>query len=259
MDTLTGPTALLDGQVAIVTGAGAGIGKAIAQRFAAEGAHVVVASRTAREVDAVVEAIRAAGGQAVGAHTDVSRADEVQALVRQAQGITGRVDVAVNNAGVMDDFTPAAEVPDELWRRVIGVNLDGPFFVTRAVLPLMVRQGAGAIVNIASIGGLQGGRAGAAYTASKHGLIGLTRNVAYVYAKTGVRCNAIAPGGVQTTIGDKMHPHPFGYERTSAGLANAVRVGQPEEIAAIALFLATPESSYVNGAVLTADGGWTAY
>jgi NAD(P)-dependent dehydrogenase (short-subunit alcohol dehydrogenase family) len=249
----------LEDKVAIVTGAGAGIGKAIALRFAREGATVVVASRTAADVNAVVEAIRGQGGKAHGVTVDVSHPDQVEALVAKAQGIAGRIDVLVNNAGIMDDFTPVAQVTDDLWRRVLGVNLDGPFYLCRAVLPLMLRHGSGSIVNIASIGGLQGGRAGAAYTASKHGLVGLTRNLAYMYAKTGVRCNAIAPGGVQTTIGDKMHPDPFGYQRMAAGLGNAVRVGQPEEIADVALFLATPASSYVNGAVVTADAGWTAY
>jgi NAD(P)-dependent dehydrogenase (short-subunit alcohol dehydrogenase family) len=249
----------LAGKVAIVTGAGAGIGRAIAQRFAAEGAIVVVSSRTTSEVDDVVSSIQVAGGKAHGVTTDVADARQVDALVKKAQEIKGHVDVLVNNAGIMDDFTPAADVTDELWRRVLAVNLDGPFYASRAVLPLMLKQGRGSIINVASIGGLQGGRAGAAYTASKHGLVGLTKNVAYMYAKTGVRCNAIAPGGVATTIGSKMHPHPFGYERMAAGIGGAVRIGQPEEIADVAVFLATEASSLVNGAVLTADAGWTAY
>ena len=252
-------TGQLAGKVAVVTGAGAGIGRTIARRFAAEGALVVVSSRTASEVDEVVESIRLAGGKAHGAVTDVAKADQVKRLVAQAQAIQGHVDVLVNNAGVMDDFTPAAEVTDELWRRVLGVNLDGVLHGCREALPLMVKQGHGSIINISSIGGLQGGRAGAAYTASKHGVIGLTKSIAYQYAKTGVRCNAIAPGGVQTTIGDKMHPHPFGYARMAAGLGGNIRIGQPEEIASIALFLATDASSLVNGAVITADAGWTAY
>ena len=248
----------LAGKVAVVTGAGAGIGRTIARRFAAEGAIVVVSSRTASDVDEVVESIRLAGGKAHGVVADVARADQVKRLLEKAQALKGHVDVLVNNAGIMDDFTPAADVTDDLWRRVLGVNLDGVFHGCREALPLMLRQGHGSIVNIASIGGLQGGRAGAAYTASKHGVIGLTKNIAYQYAKTGVRCNAIAPGGVQTTIGDKMRPHPFGYERMAAGVGGAVRIGQPEEVANIAVFLATDASSLVNGAVITADAGWTA-
>ena len=249
----------LAGKVAVVTGAGAGIGRVIAQRFAAEGAIVVVASRTASQVNDVVESIKVAGGKAHGIVTDVADPGQVKRLVQKAQALKGHVDVLVNNAGIMDDFTPAGDVTDELWRRVMGVNLDGPLYACREVLPLMLQQGRGCIINIASIGGLQGGRAGAAYTASKHGLIGLTKSIGYQYAKSGVRCNAIAPGGVQTTIGEKMHPHAFGYERMAAGVGGAIRIGQPEEVASIAVFLATEASSLVNGAVITADAGWTAY
>lgn len=257
MDSVTRKA--LDGKVAVVTGAGAGIGKAIAQRFASEGSHVVVASRTQEDVEAVVADLLAHGGKATGVVTDVSDVRQVERLWQRAMKTSGRVDVLVNNAGIMDDFTPAGDVSDELWRRVMATNLDGPFFTCRLAIPVMVKQGAGSIVNITSIGGLQGSRAGAAYTASKHALIGLTKNIGYMYAKTGLRCNAIAPGGVATTIGQKMHPHPFGYERMAAGIGNNVRTGQPEEIAAVALFLASDASSLVNGAVLTADAGWTAY
>lgn len=257
MDALSGPG--LQGKVAVVTGAGAGIGKAIAQRFATEGSHVVIASRTQADVEALTADLREQGGQATGVVTDVSDVHQVERLWQKAMAVSGRVDALVNNAGIMDDFTPAADVSDDLWRRVMATNLDGPFFACRLAIPVMVKQGAGSIVNIASIGGLQGSRAGAAYTASKHALIGLTKNIGYMYAKTGLRCNAIAPGGVATTIGSKMKPHPFGYERMAAGIGNNVRMGQPEEIAAIALFLASDASSVVNGAVLTADAGWTAY
>ena len=249
----------LDGKVAVVTGASAGIGRAIATRFAAEGAHVVAASRSQADTDAVAAELVARGGKATAVATDVADVRQVERLWQQAMKVAGRVDVLVNNAGIMDDFTPAADVSDDLWRRVLATNLDGPFFACRLALPVMVKQGAGSIVNVASIGGLQGARAGAAYTASKHALIGLTKNIGYMYAKTGVRCNAIAPGGVATSIGQKMRPHPFGYERMAAGIGNNVRVGQPEEVAALALFLASDASSLVNGAVVTADAGWTAY
>ncbi|MHB1261585.1 MAG: glucose 1-dehydrogenase [Thermoplasmatota archaeon] len=248
----------LKDKVAIVTGAGAGIGRAIAKALAAHGAFVVVAGRTKAELDAVAAEIGSAGGKAQAVTADVSDPKDV-ARIFDAALQRGRIDVVVNNAGVMDDFTPVADVTDDLWRRVLGTNLDGAFHGCRLAVKAMLGQGSGSIINIASIGGLQGGRAGAAYTASKHAVIGLTRNIAYTYAKTGIRCNAIAPGGVATTIGTKMKPNPFGYERMSAGTANAVRIGQPEEVAEIAVFLATEASSLLNGAVLTADAGWTAY
>lgn len=248
----------LKGKVAIVTGAGAGIGHAVATRFAQDGAKVVAASRSKAEVDALVSNLQEWGAEAAGVVADVSDPTAVARVFKAAERF-GRLDIVVNNAGIMDDFTPAAEVSDELWARVLGTNLNGVFYGCRLALRAMLPQGSGSIINVASIGGLQGARAGAAYTASKHAVIGLTKNIGYMYAKTGVRCNAIAPGGVQTTIGDKMHPHSFGYERMMAGTGNAVRVGQPAEIASIAVFLATEASSLVNGAVLTADAGWTAY
>jgi NAD(P)-dependent dehydrogenase (short-subunit alcohol dehydrogenase family) len=249
----------LPGKVAVVTGAGAGIGRTIAQRFAAEGAIAVVASRTAAEVTDVVATIHEAGGKAHGVVTDVADARQVDALVKKAHALKGHVDVLVNNAGIMDDFTPAADASDELWRKVLGVNLEGP--VLR--LPRRPAPDARPGPRLHHQRRLHRWPAGRPRRRSLHGqqdgLIGLTKSIGYMYAKTGVRCNAIAPGGVQTTIGSKMHPHPFGYERMSAGLGNVVRVGQPEEVASIAVFLATDASSLVNGAVLTADAGWTAY
>ncbi|MFA5944230.1 MAG: glucose 1-dehydrogenase [Candidatus Thermoplasmatota archaeon] len=249
----------LKDKVAIVTGAGAGIGKAIVLHFAKEGAKVVAAGRNKKDLDTLVADLQEWGGTVLAVEADVSNPTDVARIFDKAIAKFGRIDVLVNNAGIMDDFTPVAEVTDDLWRRVMGTNLDGVFYGCRLAVKAMLGQGSGSIINIASIGGLQGGRAGAAYTASKHAVIGLTKNIGYMYAKTGIRCNAIAPGGVATTIGQKMKPHPFGYERMAAGIANAVRVGTPEEIAAMAVFLASDESSLMNGAIVTADAGWTAY
>jgi NAD(P)-dependent dehydrogenase (short-subunit alcohol dehydrogenase family) len=123
----------------------------------------------------------------------------------------------------------------------------------------MVERGKGIIINISSVGGLQGSRAGAAYTTSKHALIGLTKNIGFQYATKGIRCNAIAPGGVNTAITDGVQPSPFGYERLMSGIGSNIRSAEPDEIAGVALFLASPDASFVNGAVVTADGGWTAY
>ena len=248
----------LQGKVALVTGAGSGMGRAMAQLFAAEGARVVVADVLPERVEAVVEEIGSSGGEAVGAVADVSKQEDVEKMVATALEL-GRLDILVNNAGVMDRMTPAAEVGDELWRRVMAVNLDGPFYACRAAIPKMLEQGGGVILNIASVGGLHGGRAGAAYTASKHGLVGLTRNLAYSYAPQGIRANAICPGGVDTAIGVGGEPHQAGLQRMQLGAANMGRIGQPEEIARVALLLVSDDASYVSGAEVVVDGGWTAY
>lgn len=248
------------GKVAVVTGAASGMGKAIAELFAAEGAKVVVSDLKVESAQAVVSGIEAKGGTALAIAADVAKEEDVQQLIDTAVKTYGTVDILINNAGIMDNFVPAADVTDELWERVLAVNTTGPMRTIRKVLPIFLEKKSGAIVNIASVGGLQGSRAGAAYTTSKHALIGLTKNVAFQYATLGVRCNAIAPGGVNTNIGTTMNnPNPFGMERAMSGANFNPRSGEPEEIAKVALFLASDDASFVNGAVVTADAGWTAY
>lgn len=249
----------LKDQVAIITGAGAGMGKAIALRFASEGARVVLSDLHQDRLTETVQLIEAEGGAALALAGDVAQEADVQALFTQAKVTFGQVDILINNAGIMDNFVPAAEVSDELWERVLAVNLTGPLRTMRQALPLFAASGKGVIVNVSSIGGLQGSRAGAAYTAAKHGLIGLTKNVAYQYAKAGVRCNAIAPGGVNTLIMSQSQPHEQGMALAMSGIQANIRMGEAEEIAGVALFLASDDASLVNGAVITADAGWTAY
>jgi len=250
----------LSGKVAIVTGAASGMGKAIAERFAQEGAKVVASDLNAEGVQAVVRGIETKGGTAIAAAANVAKEEDVRNLVDTAVSTYGTVDILINNAGIMDNFVPAAEITDELWERVFAVNTTGPMRTTRRVLPIFMEKRSGAIVNIASIGGLQGSRAGATYTASKHAVIGFTKNVGFQYAEYGIRCNAIAPGGVNTNIGTTMNnPSQFGMGKAMSGASNNPRAGEPEEIAAVALFLASDDASFVNGAVVTADAGWTAY
>jgi NAD(P)-dependent dehydrogenase (short-subunit alcohol dehydrogenase family) len=250
----------LNGKVAIVTGAASGMGKAIAELFAAEGAKVVVSDLRQETAQAVVDGIAAKGGEAVAVVANVAKEEDVQNLVDTAVNTFGTVDILINNAGIMDNFVPAADLTDELWDRVIAVNATGPMRTTRKVLPIFLEKQKGVIVNIASVGGLHGSRAGAAYTASKHAVIGFTKNVGFQYAGQGIRCNAIAPGGVNTNIGATMNqPNPFGMERAMSGTGCNPRAGEPGEIATVALFLASDEASFVNGAVVTADAGWTAY
>ncbi len=249
----------LEGKTAVVTGAASGMGAAIAGLFAAEGARIVAADLDQSGIDSIVDSIKAKGGQAVGIIVNVAREEDVARMIETAVSKYGSLDILVNNAGIMDDFMPIESVTNELWERVMKVNVNGPMYACRLAVPIMLNQGKGAIINIASVGGLEGARAGATYTASKHALVGLTKNIGFMYAQKGIRCNAIAPGGVNTNIGKNMNPHPFGYERCTSGGVSMPRMGDSIEIASVALFLAGDESSFVNASVLTADGGWTAY
>lgn len=242
-------------KVALVTGGTRGIGAAISLALKAAG--YKIAANYAGNDEAA-----SAFSKEHGIHVYKWNVGDYDACVKgiaAVEGELGPVDVLVNNAGIMDNFVPAAEVQDADWERVLAVNTTGPLRTMRKCLPIFAARGSGSIVNVASIGGLNGSRAGAAYTASKHALIGLTKNVAFQYARAGVRCNAIAPGGVNTAIMSGTTPHAAGMELAMAGIKGNIRMGEPEEIATVALFLAASDSSLVNGAVVVADAGWTAY
>ncbi|GAK39047.1 glucose 1-dehydrogenase [Paenibacillus urinalis] len=250
----------LQDKVAIVTGAGSGMGKAIASLYAQEGAKVIVADINQDSVNAVVAEIKANGGEALGEVVNVAKKEDVEKMINAATSAFGSLDILVNNAGIMDNFTPVGDVSDELWDRLLDINLKGPFMACRAAINIMKDQpNGGVIVNNASVGGLFGTRGGAAYIASKHGLVGLTKNIAATYGREGgnIRANCIAPGGVKTNIQSTITaPHPLG----SAALADAGsgKLADPIEIARVALFLGSDDSSFVNGDVIKADGGWTA-
>jgi NAD(P)-dependent dehydrogenase (short-subunit alcohol dehydrogenase family) len=250
----------LENKVAIVTGAGSGMGKAIAIAYAMEGAKVVVSDINKESADFTVEEIKASGGEAVTVLANVADEKDIQNLIDTTIEAYGTVDILVNNAGIMDNFIPAGDIEDAMWEKVFAVNSTSVMRSTRKVLPIFLEKQQGIIVNIASNGGYQGGRAGAAYTASKHAVIGFTKNTGYMYAQRGVRCNAIAPGAVETNIAATLtNINKFGMERSRPGMATNPRLGQPEEIAKVALFLASDDSSFVNGTTITVDGGWTAY
>ncbi|HHV15603.1 MAG TPA: SDR family oxidoreductase [Gelria sp.] len=250
----------LEGKVAVVTGAASGMGEAIAILYAKEGAKVVVADLNLEGAKQTVNEIEANGGTAIAILTNVAKDDDIKNLIDTTVNTYGTVDILVNNAGIMDNFEPVADLSDDQWEEILSINTTSVMRATRRVLPIFLAKGCGNIINVSSIGGLKGAIAGAAYTASKHAVIGLTKNVAFHYAQKGIRCNSIAPGAVATNISATINaPNEFGMQRCSLGLALNPRMGESEEIAAVALFLASDDSSFVNGHILVADGGWTAY
>jgi NAD(P)-dependent dehydrogenase (short-subunit alcohol dehydrogenase family) len=254
-------TMRLEGKVAVITGAGSGMGLAMAKRFAAEGAKIVAGDWNAARLEEAIAAIRRTGGTILAQPGNIADQATAEGLVDLALSTCDRIDVLVNNAGVMDFMQGVGELSDDIWRRVLGINLEGPMFTMRRAVPRMVEQGGGSIVNVASTAGIEGGAAGAAYTASKHALVGLTRNTAWMYASRGIRCNAICPGATRTNIGETMTPERMdatGAARAAAYAALIPATLEPEDIAALALFLASDESRHVNGAIIPADAGWTA-
>jgi NAD(P)-dependent dehydrogenase (short-subunit alcohol dehydrogenase family) len=250
----------LGDRTALITGAGSGVGRAAAGLFARNGASVCVVDLVPDRVKESVAEIEAAGGAATGIVADLSVKTEVERVVDEATRSLGRVDILFNNAGIMDGVRTVAETTDEVWKKVIDINLNAPFYASRRVIPSMLKRGYGVILNTASVAGLFGGIAGAAYTVSKHALIGLTQNIASFYGSKGIRCNAMALGGVNTNIGiGPGQPDPLGMEHLTKVSSMIPRIAEPKEIAELALFLASDKASYVNGSCVVIDGGWTVF
>ncbi|GLX70472.1 SDR family oxidoreductase [Paenibacillus glycanilyticus] len=249
----------LEGRVAVVTGAASGMGKAIAELYAKEGAKVVVSDLNLEGAEAVVAGIKENGGQAIAVKTNVANLSDINAMIDTAVEQFGTLDILVNNAGIMDNMAAIGDVEDDRWDLIFDINTKGVMRAIRKAVPIFLEKGKGVIINTASTGGFSGAHAGAAYTASKHAVIGITKNTGFMYAQKGIRCNAIAPGATMTNITASMNNvNEFGASRTKVTQGVIPRVGQPEEIAQVALFLASDESSFVNGVVLAADAGWTA-
>jgi NAD(P)-dependent dehydrogenase (short-subunit alcohol dehydrogenase family) len=249
---------LFAGKVALVTGGSSGLGEATALRFAEEGARVVIAARRVEQSEGVVARITAAGGEAHFVKADISRADDVQAMVKAAVGKFGRLDCAVNNAGISGPrFTPIAEVTEEQWDQVMSVNLKGVWLCMKHEIPAMLEGGGGAIVNIASIYGLKPADMGhASYAASKHAVVGLTTSAACDYGQLGMRINAVAPGFTLSEMVDMNRPRAAeGYNKLISRHSGMKRLGNAEEAANAIVWLCSGQASYVNGAVLTVDGG----
>lgn len=251
----------LEGKIAVVTGASSGMGREITKLFAQEGATVIAVARRKERLDEIVEQTKECAGNVIAYSGDISSKEVNEKMIDYAIDHFGKLDILVNNAGIMDEMMPIHELEDELWDKIQKVNVYGPMCACRkAVTVMMDQENGGSIVNVSSVGGLHGSRAGLAYTASKHALVGMSKNIGFMYAKNGIRCNALCPGGVNTEVTVNVsHPSSFGIEKAMSGMGANPRTGEAIEIAKAVLFLASEDASFINGTTLTADAGWTAY
>lgn len=248
----------LTGKVALITGAGSGIGAATARRMAAEGARIAVTGLPAAGVQAVAAELSAAGQEAIAIPTDVSDGAQIAAAVVQTVAHFGRLDIVVANAGIQlhREDVNLHELPEAVWDRTHDVNYRGVYLTCKHALAQMLKQGdGGVIVIVSSVTALNGRSPNPAYLSSKHGLIGLTRYIAVHYAKHGVRCNAVCPGALERTPNHDRHPNPTGREAMISERTPLGRLGKPEEIAPMITFLCTPDASYATGAFFVIDGG----
>ena len=249
----------LQGKSIVVTGASSGMGKAIVELFAKDGANIIAVARRMERLEELAEALKDQPGTVIPFKGDISREADNIAAIDEAIKRFGKLDILINNAGVMDDMSPIGDVTDEMIERVFSTNLYGPIYAMRKAVKVFQEQGTGGnIVSVASLGGMRT-VAGTIYGASKAAIISLTKNTAFMYMDQGIRCNAIAPGGIMSEIATSMGmPNMNGYSRVQKVLAAAPAPGETSQIAKAALFLASDDSSYVNGDILLVDGGWAA-
>ena len=249
----------LENKVAVITGAGSGMGRATALLFAQEGAAVLVADVNERGGEETVERITADGGRAAFLRTDVVSSEDVRAMIQMALDRFGGLDVLFNNAGIAGESARLAEQSEENWHRVLGVNLTGVYLGMRHAIPAMLERGGGSIISTASVAGMVGWAGAAAYSAAKSAVINLTRTAAIEYARRNIRVNCICPGVIQTPLLDSIHGGSIEANRDRLlRMQPMPRLGEPEDIASMALFLASDESAFVTGAAMVVDGGYTA-
>lgn len=252
-------TGRVEARVALITGGSSGIGRATALAFAREGAKVVVADYVVEGGERTVKMIKDAGGQAVFVKADVSRAKEVEAMVKKTVETYGRLDCAFNNAGVEGKIANTAECSEENWDRTIAINLTGVWLCMKYEIPEMLKQGGGSIVNTASVAGLVGFVGLPAYNASKGGVVQLTRTAALEYAKSGIRVNAVCPGVIRTPMVERLLDGSNQYNEATLTAGEPIgRMGKPEEIAEAVVWLCSDAASFVTGLPMAVDGGWVA-
>lgn len=251
-------TKQFEGKVALVTGASSGIGRASALAFAREGAKVIVADVLVEGGEETVRMIKEAGGEALFVKTDVSKTSEVENLIHKAVETYGRLDCASNNAGIEGQSAPTADCSEENWDRTININLKGAWLCMKYEIPQMLKQGGGAIVNTASVAGLVGFQGLPAYSASKGGIIQLTRVAALEYAKAGIRVNAVCPGVIRTSMVERLQGGQAEAEAGFIAMEPVGRMGKPEEIAEAIVWLCSDAASFVTGHPMVVDGGLVA-
>lgn len=245
-----------DGKCVVVTGASSGMGRKIALDFAKEGATVIAVARRLERLEKIAKEAESFAGKILPYQGDISLEEVNNGMIDYAVKECGKLDVLVNNAGIMDEFTPIGELTDELYNKVMAVNLNGPIYAMRKAVQVMLEQETkGNIVNIASIGGVCGARAGVAYTASKHAIVGATKNTAYMYAGK-IRCNVVCPGGVETEVmNSQTNISQFGVGRIMAGLDTSIPAGKVEDISTAVLYIASDDAKFMTGAEIIIDGG----
>lgn len=245
-----------EGKCVVVTGASSGMGRKIALDFAKEGATVIAVARRLERLEEIAKEAESFAGKILPYQGDISLEEVNNGMIDYAVKECGKLDVLVNNAGIMDEFTPIGELTDELFNKVMAVNLNGPIYAMRKAVQVMLEQETkGNIVNIASIGGVCGARAGVAYTASKHAIVGATKNTAYMYAGK-IRCNVVCPGGVETEVmNSQTNISQFGVGRIMAGLDTSIPAGKVEDISTAVLYIASDDAKFMTGAQIVIDGG----
>jgi NAD(P)-dependent dehydrogenase (short-subunit alcohol dehydrogenase family) len=253
---------IVSGKIALVTGGAAGIGRATALKFAAEGAKLVVSDVMVEGGEETAEMIRASGGEAVFIRADISKSTDVAALIAQTVAKFGRLDCACNNAGIEGTIAPFVDQTEEDFDKIIAVNLRGVFLCLKAEITQMLAQGGGTIVNLSSVAGLIGFSGLSPYVASKHAVNGLTKNAALEYAKQGIRVNSVCPGGIDTRMLDSLAKQATGGTMTSRqmmdGLHPMGRIGTPDEVANLIVWLCSDNASFITGAHVPVDGGFVA-